>query len=115
MRRGMSASRDERRAVKPLAVTGARRSPLLPDVPTFKECGYEGFEGLTWYGIVGPANLPPDITARLNTEINKMLAAPEFKDKLSSQALDIMPMAPEQPFAGIVWAAVVIANLPPDI
>ena len=45
-------------AFKPLAVTGDTRQPLLPDVPTFKESGYEGFDGLTWYGIVGPAKLP---------------------------------------------------------
>ena len=45
-------------AFKPLAVTGDKRQPLLPDVPTFKESGYEGFNGLTWYGIVGPAKLP---------------------------------------------------------
>src|SRR6185369_3280543 len=45
-------------AVKPLAVTGLKRHPLLPDVPTFKEAGYDHFEGLTWYGIVGPAGLP---------------------------------------------------------
>ena len=48
-------------AVRPLAVTGARRHPLLPDVPTFKESGYDGFDGVTWYGIVGPAKLPEPI------------------------------------------------------
>ena len=42
-------------AFKPLAVTGDKRNPLLPDVPTFKEAGYPGFDALTWYGIVGPA------------------------------------------------------------
>jgi len=83
-------------AARPLAVTGAKRHPILPDVPTFKESGYEDFEGLTWYGIVGPAKLPPAIVAKLNTEINKVLAVPEFKEKLSAEALDTMPMSPDQ-------------------
>ena len=61
---------------KPLAVTGDSRQPLLPNVPTFKESGYEGFDGLTWYGIVGPAKLPEPIVKRLNAEINKLLATP---------------------------------------
>jgi tripartite-type tricarboxylate transporter receptor subunit TctC len=60
--------------VKALAVTGTRRHPLLPDVPTFEESGYPGFDGVQWYGIVGPANLPPVIVTRLNDEINKALA-----------------------------------------
>ena len=83
-------------ALKPLAVTGARRNPALPNVPTFKEYGYEGFEGLTWYGIVAPAGLPPEITLRLNTEINRILATPEFRQKLAAEALDVMPMSPAQ-------------------
>ena len=45
--------------MRPLAVTGIKRHPLLPDVPTFEELGYKGFDGVQWYGIVGPANLPP--------------------------------------------------------
>jgi tripartite-type tricarboxylate transporter receptor subunit TctC len=83
-------------ALKPLAVTGARRNPLLPDVPTFKEYGYEGFDGLTWYGVVAPAGLPPEITSRLNAEINKILATPDFRQKLADQALDTMPMTPPE-------------------
>jgi tripartite-type tricarboxylate transporter receptor subunit TctC len=49
--------------MKPLAVTGTRRHPLLPDVPTFEELGYKGFDGVQWYGIVGPANMPPAIVS----------------------------------------------------
>ena len=64
--------------MRPLAVTGTRRHPLLPDVPTFEELGYKGFDGVQWYGIVGPANMPPAIVTTLNTEINKMLADPQF-------------------------------------
>ena len=83
-------------AVRPLAVTGALRHRLLPNVPTFKEAGYADFDGLTWYGIVGPARLPEAITRQLNTEINKVLALPDLRDKLAAEALDTMPMSPEQ-------------------
>ena len=82
--------------VKPLAVTGAKRHPLLPDVPTFEELGYMGFDGVQWYGIVGPANVPPPIVERLNVEIAKMLASPDLNALLAREALEPMPMTPEQ-------------------
>src|SRR5438874_3116732 len=83
-------------AFKPLAVTGDKRQPLLPNVPTFKESGYEGFDGLTWYGIVGPAKLPQGIVDKLNAEINKILASREVRDPFTAQALEGMPMTPPQ-------------------
>jgi len=83
-------------AFKPLAVTGDRRQPLLPNVPTFKESGYEGFDGLTWYGIVGPAGMPAAITAKLNEEIGKILATQQLRDAFTTQALTVMPMTPDQ-------------------
>ena len=83
-------------AFKPLAVTGDKRHPLLPNVPTFKESGYEGFNGLTWYGIVGPAKLPESITKKLNAEINKVLASPDLRDTFAAEALNVMPMTPPQ-------------------
>ena len=82
--------------LKPLAITGDKRSPLLPEVPTFKESGYEGFDALTWYGIVGPAKMPEEITRRLNAEINRILASPELQDSFKAQALTVMPMTPAQ-------------------
>ena len=82
--------------VKALAVTGARRDPLLPDVPTFEELGYEGFDDVQWYGIVGPANVPPPIVKRLNDEITTMLETSEVRERLSGEALEPMPMTPEQ-------------------
>jgi len=81
---------------KALAVTGDKRQPALPDVPTFKELGYAGFNGLTWYGIVGPAHLPDGITRKLNEEINKVLAAPDLRDTFGKEALEVMPMTPAQ-------------------
>jgi len=82
--------------VKALAVTGTRRHPLLPDVPTFEESGYPGFDGVQWYGIVGPANLPPVIVTRLNDEINKALATSALRERLSGEALEPMPMTPAE-------------------
>jgi tripartite-type tricarboxylate transporter receptor subunit TctC len=82
--------------MRPLAVSGARRHPLLPDVPTFDELGYKGFDGVQWYGIVGPANLPPAIVATLNKAINDSLADAALRERLSGEALEPMPMTPEQ-------------------
>ena len=82
--------------VRGLAVTGAKRSSAAPNIPTFKELGYNGFDGQQWYGLVGPANLPPAITAKLNAELNKVLALPEFSEKMTSEAMTLMPMTPPQ-------------------
>ncbi|HYL90678.1 MAG TPA: tripartite tricarboxylate transporter substrate binding protein, partial [Burkholderiales bacterium] len=67
--------------IRPLAVTGLKRHPLLPDVPTFEELGYKGFDGVQWYGIVGPARLPADITQRLNGEINRAITSPALQQR----------------------------------
>ena len=80
----------------PLAVTGAARHPLLNDVPTFDESGFKGFDGVQWYGVVGPAGLPAPIVKRLNDEINAMLAEPEMRERLSGEAVEPMPMSPDQ-------------------
>src|SRR5689334_2033065 len=82
--------------MKPLAVTGTTRHPLLPDVPTFDESGYKGFDGVQWYGVVGPANLPALVVKRLNDEIGKLLQSPDLAERLSGEALQPMPMTPEQ-------------------
>jgi tripartite-type tricarboxylate transporter receptor subunit TctC len=82
--------------LRPIAITGLKRHPLVPDVPTFEESGYKGFDGVQWYGIVGPAKLPPEITAKLNAEINKSLASPALHERLSGEAIEPMPMTPEQ-------------------
>jgi tripartite-type tricarboxylate transporter receptor subunit TctC len=82
--------------VRALAVTGQKRSPTEPNVPTFKELGYPGFDGQQWYGIAGPANMPEAIVTKLNSELNKVLASPEFSEKMASEAMTVMPMSPQQ-------------------
>ena len=93
------------RKMKPIAITGLRRHPLLPEVPTFEESGFKGFDGVQWYGIVGPAKLPAEITKRLNTEINKALASRALQERLASEAIEPMPMTPEQ-FAKFIQAEI---------
>jgi tripartite-type tricarboxylate transporter receptor subunit TctC len=82
--------------MKPVAITGLKRHPLLPEVPTFEESGFKGFDGVQWYGIVGPAKLPVDITIRLNAEINKALSSKSLQQRLAGEAIEPMPMTPEQ-------------------
>lgn len=95
---GLAAALPHIRAkrIKPIAITGLKRHPLQPDVPTFEELGFPGFDAVQWYGIVGPARLPAEITRKLNAEINKAIASPELQTRLAAEAIDIMPMAPEQ-------------------
>ncbi|TMI01157.1 MAG: tripartite tricarboxylate transporter substrate binding protein [Betaproteobacteria bacterium] len=102
---GLAAALPHIRAgkIRPLAVTGFERHPLIPGVPTFEESGYKGFDGVQWYGIVGPTKLPQEITKRLNAEINKALASPALRQRLSGEAIDPMPMTPEQ-FASFIRA-----------
>ena len=81
--------------LRALAVSSAKRSPVLPDVPTVGET-VPGFESLTWYGVLAPAGLPGEITRRLNAEVNKALALPAFKDKLFTLGMEPMPGTPAQ-------------------
>jgi tripartite-type tricarboxylate transporter receptor subunit TctC len=87
--------------LRALAVTSLKRVDDLPQVPTVSESGYKGFEAVTWFGVLGPANLPKDLTARLNSEINKALQAPDLQKKLSDQGADVAGSTPEQ-FAKLV-------------
>jgi tripartite-type tricarboxylate transporter receptor subunit TctC len=79
--------------IKALAVTGARRHALLPQIPTFNENKLSEFEGVQWYGMVGPAKMPASIVERLNTELKTLIALPQFKDRLAAEAIEPMPMS----------------------
>jgi tripartite-type tricarboxylate transporter receptor subunit TctC len=82
--------------IRPIAITGLKRHPLQPDLPTFEEAGFPGFDAVQWYGIVGPARLPAEVTSRLNAEINKAISAPALQQRLASEAINPMPMTPEE-------------------
>jgi tripartite-type tricarboxylate transporter receptor subunit TctC len=79
-----------------LAVTSARRTALLPDVPTLDEAGISGFDLWSWWGIVGPAGMQADVVNALNAEIGKMLASPELITILSSEGAEAQTMTPQQ-------------------
>jgi len=68
--------------LRPLAITSSRRSPVFPDVPTVVEVGMPELEFYSWYGLWGPANLPPAIVARLEDAAIKAVQSPEVRDKL---------------------------------
>ncbi len=82
--------------IRALAVTGSQRHPQLKDVPTLEEAGLKGFDAQQWYGVVGPANLPAAIVKTLNDAMANVLAQPDFKDKLSAEAVELMPMKPAE-------------------
>lgn len=81
--------------MRPLAVTGMKRHELLKDVPTFEELGLKGFDGEQWYGIMGPAGMPPALVKQLSDALAKVLAQPEFKNKLAGEAVALVPMTPQ--------------------
>jgi len=82
--------------VRPLAVTGMARHPMLKEVPTLDESGYKGFDALQWYGVVGPANMPAPIVKILNDSLNSVLAAPDLRERLSIEAVEPLAMSPEK-------------------
>jgi len=82
--------------LRALAVTSATRVDDLPQVPTIAESGFKGFEAVTWFGVLGPANLPKDIVASVNAEVNKALKAEDLKKKLGEQGVDMAGGTPEQ-------------------
>ena len=82
--------------LRPLAMTGLKRSDDMPQVPTVAESGYKGFEAVSWFGVLGPARLPGSIVTSVNTELNKALATPELRKKLEDQGLDVTPGTSEQ-------------------
>ena len=81
---------------KALAVTSARRTPLLPDVPTLEEAGIAGFDLWSWWGVVGPAGMPANVVNALNSEIGKMLNSPELSTFLSNEGAEAETMTPQQ-------------------
>ena len=82
--------------IRALAVTGLARSPQIKDVPTLEELGFKGFDAMQWYGSVGPAGIPADIVRQLNETLGQVLKSPELREKLSVEAVEPMPMTPEQ-------------------
>lgn len=81
--------------VRALAVTGKDRHPVVKDVPTLVELGFQGFEAQQWYGVVGPAGLPAPVLKALNDSLNSVLTGGDLRDRLAAEAVEPLPMAPE--------------------
>jgi tripartite-type tricarboxylate transporter receptor subunit TctC len=80
--------------LRALGVTGAKRTPLAPELPTVAET-LPGFEIITWFGVLAPAGTPPSIIARLNAEFSKANQQPDVKKKLLEMGLDVQLSDPE--------------------
>ena len=98
--------------LKVLGVSKATRVPLLANVPTIAEQGVKGFESGTWQGLLVPAKTPPDVVARLNAELIRIIRSPEVRERLVSQGAEVSTMTPAE-FTSFFererkhWAAVV--------
>lgn len=101
--------------LKLLAVTGKRRSALMPDVPTVDESGVPGFELTGWFGILAPAQTPQTVLERLTGEVRKAVADPRFRERMAVQGLEVIGSTPEEMLALMQsdtkkWAEVIRAT-----
>ena len=106
--------------VRPLAVTTARRASILPDLPTMAEAGLPGYETSTWGGLLAPAGTPKATVARLNAEVNRILALPDVRKTLQDAGIEPGGGSPQQ-FGDFInsemvkWAKVAKgANIQPE-
>ena len=101
--------------LRPLGVTGTRRSPLMPQLPTIAEAGIPGYESSTWYGLVAPAGTPKESIAKLHGAVVRTLGLPEVRTQLVSQGADPVGNTPAE-FAAVIradtakWAQVIKAS-----
>jgi tripartite-type tricarboxylate transporter receptor subunit TctC len=84
----------EKKSIKPLAVTSAKRMPGLPDVPTVIEAGMPDLNVFTWTALFAPAGLPPDIATKLETELQKALADKDVQDVFLKNGYELFPGSP---------------------
>jgi tripartite-type tricarboxylate transporter receptor subunit TctC len=82
--------------LRAIAVSSATRTPSLPDVPTIAESGVPGYQVVSWQGVFAPAGTPKPVVERLHTEITKILAQPEMKERLAQLGMDEQPMTTAQ-------------------
>ena len=81
--------------VRAIALTGAKRSAVLPNTPTVAESGYPDFQSGIWYGVIAPARTPVDTIARLNAELVKIIRTPDFLASLRAEGADVVASTPE--------------------
>ncbi len=105
----------DNKRLRPLVVTTSKRSPDLPDVPTLAESGFAGFEAPAWWAVLAPAKTPPEIVARMNAELNKIMRQPDMAKRLDTQGIDVVGGTPDQASEFIekqmdIWGKVVREN-----
>jgi tripartite-type tricarboxylate transporter receptor subunit TctC len=98
--------------LRALGVTTARRVASMPEIPTIGEAGVPGFEATAWFGLYGPANLPPDVLARIVADVDAVLQSERTRERFTPQGAEVIPMTQPE-FARFVdaeidkWAEVV--------
>jgi len=90
--------------LRALAVTTLRRSSALPDLPTLDESGLQGFDMTTWWGLMGPAKLPPDVVQRLSVEILKAMDSADVRERLRAMGMEGSPLRTPDHFTAFVEA-----------
>jgi len=103
------------RRLRALGVTSPKRSPSLPDLPTIAEAALPGFEAVAWYGVVGPANLPPNVVSTIHKTALATLAQPDVKKRLFGSGVEVRTLGPDEFTRYIAsemqrWAKVVKAS-----
>jgi tripartite-type tricarboxylate transporter receptor subunit TctC len=82
--------------IKMLGIGSEKRLPQVPDIPTVAETGLPGYQAVTWFGLFGPAAMPPDLVAKLNVEVQKVFSDPEFHKRfMEPQMFEAMPGSPQ--------------------
>lgn len=82
--------------LRPLAISAARRSPMLPEVPTFAEAGAPGVEAYSWTAFAMPAGTPPPIVSKVRADVGSVLRQPDIRDRFMAMGSEIVEMTPEQ-------------------
>ena len=83
-------------ALLPIAVSSTNRSGALPDVPAVRELGYPEFEASSWFAMVGPAGMAPDLVEKIHREVARILRAPDIHEQLSAQGADPIASSPDE-------------------
>jgi tripartite-type tricarboxylate transporter receptor subunit TctC len=82
--------------LRALAVTTAQRSKLAPELPTMAEAGAPGFDISTWFGLLAPAGTPPDVIAKWNADVTRILNTPDMRERLTAQGATAVPDTPAE-------------------
>jgi tripartite-type tricarboxylate transporter receptor subunit TctC len=82
--------------IRGLAVTTAQRSSIAPDIPTLAEAGVQGFESSQWFGLLAPAGTPPEVIAKIQSDVRRALASPDIRERFASLGGEPASSTPEE-------------------